>query len=42
MVMRGREMAGWLRVDPDGVRTKRQLVTWVGRGVDRARSQPPK
>jgi hypothetical protein len=42
MVMRGREMAGWLRVDPDGVRTKRQLAGWVKRGVDRVRSLPPK
>ena len=41
MVMRGREMAGWLRVDPDGVRTKRQLTPWVRRGVDHARSLPP-
>ena len=41
MVMRGREMAGWLRVDPDGLRTKRQLIAWVNRGVDRARAQPP-
>ena len=29
MVMRGRELEGWLRVDPDGLRTKRQLTTWV-------------
>jgi hypothetical protein len=42
MVMRGREMAGWLRVDPDGVRTKRQLTPWVKRGVTHARSLPPK
>ena len=42
MVIRGREMAGWLRVDPDGVRTKRQLAPWVKRGVDHARSLPPK
>jgi hypothetical protein len=42
MVMRGREMAGWLRVDPDGLRTKRQLTPWVKRGVERARAQPPK
>ena len=42
MVMRGREMAGWLRVDPDGLRTKRQLAPWVKRGVERARSLPPK
>ena len=42
MVMRGRELAGWLRVDPDGVRTKRQLTQWVKRGVDHARTLPPK
>jgi TfoX N-terminal domain len=42
MVMRGREMAGWLRVDPEGVRTKRQLAPWVRRGVDHVRSLPPK
>src|SRR4051794_9913660 len=40
--MRGREMDGWLRVDPDGVRTKRQLEPWVRRGVAYARSLPPK
>ena len=42
MVMRGREMAGWLRVDPAGVRTKRQLTPWVKRGADRARALPQK
>ena len=40
--MRGREMQGWLRVDPEGVRTKRQLEPWVKRGVAYARSLPPK
>ncbi len=39
MVMRGREMVGWLRVDPDGLRTKRQLAPWVKRGVDHARAR---
>jgi TfoX/Sxy family transcriptional regulator of competence genes len=42
MVMRGREMQGWLRVDDEGVRTKRQLEPWVKRGVGYARSLPPK
>ena len=41
-VMRGKELAGWVRVDDDGVRTKRQLGTWVRRGVAYARSLPPK
>ena len=40
--MRGREMDGWLRVDPDAVQTKRQLERWVARGVEYARSLPPK
>src|SRR5205807_7473234 len=42
MVMRGREMTGWLRVDAEGVRTKRQLEPWVTRGVAYARSLPAK
>jgi TfoX/Sxy family transcriptional regulator of competence genes len=41
-VMRGREMKGWLRVDAEGVRTKRQLEPWVKRGVAFAGSLPPK
>ena len=40
--MRGRGMPGWLRVDAEGVRTKRQLEPWVRRGVSYARSLPPK
>jgi hypothetical protein len=41
-VMRGRPMDGWLRVDIDNLRTKRQLTTWVNRGVGHARSMSPK
>jgi hypothetical protein len=41
-VMRGREMDGWLRVAPEGVRTKRQLQAWSTRGVTSARSLPSK
>ena len=40
--MRGRVMEGWLRVDPEGVRSKGQLARWVARGVAYARSLPPK
>ena len=40
--LRGRAMDGWLRVDDEGVRTKRQLEPWVKRGVAYARSLPPK
>jgi TfoX/Sxy family transcriptional regulator of competence genes len=40
--MRGRAMQGWLRVEAEGVRTKRQLEPWVRRGVGYARSLPAK
>ena len=42
MVMAGRETRGWLRVREDGVRTTRQLQSWVSRGVGYARTLPPK
>ena len=40
--MRGRQMQGWLRVDPEHVRTKRQLAKWVELGTAYARSLPAK
>jgi TfoX/Sxy family transcriptional regulator of competence genes len=40
--MRGKALEGWVRVDAEGVRTKRQLGPWVQRGADYARSLPPK
>lgn len=42
MEMRGRSMRGWLRVDAEHVRTKRQLVKWVDLGTTFARSLPAK
>lgn len=42
MLMRDRPAKGWLRVDPEGVKTKRQLQSWVRRGVAFARTLPPK
>ena len=42
MEMRGRSMQGWLRVDDEHVRTKRQLAPWVERGAAYASSLPPK
>jgi TfoX/Sxy family transcriptional regulator of competence genes len=42
MVMRGREMEGWLRVDAEGVKGKRRLEPWVTRAVAHAQSLPPK
>ena len=40
--MRGRPIDGWLRVDVEGLRTKRQLEAWITRGVAYARSLPAK
>jgi TfoX/Sxy family transcriptional regulator of competence genes len=42
MEMRGRPMQGWLRVDPEDVRAKRQLARWVELGTAYARSLPAK
>jgi TfoX N-terminal domain len=42
MVMGGREVRGWLGVDDVAVKTKRQLASWVSRGVGYARTLPPK
>jgi TfoX/Sxy family transcriptional regulator of competence genes len=41
-VMQGRPMPGWLRVDADHLRTRRQLKKWVDLGVGVAQSQPAK
>jgi TfoX/Sxy family transcriptional regulator of competence genes len=42
MEMRGRTMEGWLRVAPEGLKTKRQLESWVKRSVGYVRTLPPK
>jgi TfoX/Sxy family transcriptional regulator of competence genes len=42
MVMRGRPMDGWLRVDDADVAGEAELAAWVERGVAYARSLPPK
>jgi TfoX/Sxy family transcriptional regulator of competence genes len=42
MEMGGRQMQGWLRVDSEHVRTKRQLTKWVELGTAYARSLPAK
>jgi hypothetical protein len=41
-VMRGRAMPGWLRVDADHLKTRRQLKKWVDLGVGFAQSLPAK
>ena len=40
--MRGREMDGWLHVDPSAVVSDEELERWVTVGVTYARSLPPK
>jgi hypothetical protein len=42
MVMRGRSMAGWLRVESGAVEPEGELRAWVDRGLSFARSLPPK
>ena len=41
-VMRGREMRGWLRVEPEGCESDGDLTRWVRTGIDYGRSLPPK
>ena len=38
----GRPMKGWLLVEPDGLRTAKQLIAWVRESVEFASSLPPK
>jgi TfoX/Sxy family transcriptional regulator of competence genes len=42
MEMRGRAMAGWLRVDTAAVADDTALAEWVERGAGYASSLPPK
>ena len=42
VVMRGRPMQGWLRVDGEQLRTRHQLARWVELGTTYARSLPGK
>lgn len=42
MEMGGRTMDGWIRVAPEGIRTKRELSSWVEKSVAYARGLPVK
>lgn len=42
MEMRGRTMAGWLRLESSAVDDDAELSEWVERGVTFARTLPPK
>jgi TfoX/Sxy family transcriptional regulator of competence genes len=40
--MRGRELNGWLRIDVDAQIDDAELASWIRRGIDYARSLPPR
>ncbi len=42
MVMRGRAMDGWLRIDPLAVQSDAELRRWIDVGLTYARTLPPK
>ena len=42
MVMRGRELSGWLLVDLDESAPEEELEQWISYGVDYVRALPPK
>jgi TfoX/Sxy family transcriptional regulator of competence genes len=42
MVMRGKELAGWMRVDAAGVESDDDLQRWVDIGLSAASSLPPR
>ena len=42
MEMRGRPMDGWIRVAPEGIKTKRQLEPWVKRSLSYVKTLAPK
>ena len=39
--MRGRPIDGWVRVQPEGLRSREQLWRWVTRGLDYVAGLPP-
>jgi len=38
----GKPMKGWLMVEPNGCKTKKQLSAWVKEGIEFALTLPPK
>jgi hypothetical protein len=40
MQMRSRAIQGWLHIDGDALRTKRQLAEWIAVGTTTARNTP--
>jgi TfoX/Sxy family transcriptional regulator of competence genes len=42
MEMGGRSMAGWIRVDAAGLKSERQLESWVKRALEYVKTLPAK
>lgn len=42
MEFTGRSMKGYLFIEPEGIRTKKELAYWVNQGIRIAQSIPPK
>jgi TfoX/Sxy family transcriptional regulator of competence genes len=42
MEMGGRTMDGWITVAPEGLKTKRELASWVKQSVAFVKTLPPK
>jgi TfoX/Sxy family transcriptional regulator of competence genes len=42
MVMRGKELDGWVRVPSESLRTRAQLSRWTDRALAYVRTLPPK
>lgn len=42
VVMRGRPMPGWLYLSPADLRSDDELGPWIDRGIEYARSLPPR
>ena len=40
--MGGRKMAGWIRVDAEGLKSERQLESWVNRALEYVKTLPAK
>jgi TfoX/Sxy family transcriptional regulator of competence genes len=40
--MTGRPMKGWVTISPDGLQDQKELEAWIQKGIDFAKSLPPK
>ena len=42
MATRGKPMAGWILIEPEGCKTDKALGSWIEMGVEFAKTLPPK